>query len=429
VRCFPLVLGLAACDPFVAMPTSGDGGFTLDPSLTPDPGIPSDAADLELSPAVTIGAALVSDIGGDGGDDLVRAVARVTEGDSIDIVEEAIEIRPNVLYSPTHTITVSTPTSHLDPTENGGTLRIGPHDFLPTPDATGDERPDAWLSDSDGSLVLVAGPLSRSDDDPVVVADVPPGQLELQLATDLDGDGDGEIVGRRGQQLLRCEGLFAGTVDPALCPAVLCPDMSWPRTIAKGDIDADGITDLLVAGSGTTLLLVDGNFADGEAPVATIRPHEPTAVTADTALLADLDADGYADLAWVEDRTSWSETEGVGVAILHAPIAVGSELDAADATLGIFQSSPAAVSSMEAPDVDGDGAASVVLTTEWRAGALLFDASVRGSLGPYDARLVLAADQEPEQVLTGELDGDDRDDLLLRDPSGTTWIYLGASLP
>jgi hypothetical protein len=382
-----------------------------------------------LSPAVTIGARLVPDVGGDGGDDLVRAVARFTDGDAIDIVEEAIEIRPNVLYSPTHTITVSTPTSHLDTTENGGTLRIGPHDFLPTPDVTGDERPDAWLADSDGTLVLVAGPLARSDDDPLVVAELPPGQLDLQLATDLDGDGDGEIVGRSGEELVRCEGLFQGTIDPTLCPAVLCPDMSRPRTIATGDIDGDGITDLLVAGTGTTLLLVDGNFADGEPPIATIRPRDATDTTNDTALLADLDADGYADLAWVEDRSSWSETEGVGVAILHAPIAVGSELHAADATLGIFQSSTLAVSSMEAPALDGDGAASIVLTTEWRAGALLFDASVRGSLGPFDARLVLAADQEPEQVLTGELDGDDRDDLLLRDPSGTTWIYLGASLP
>ncbi len=431
MRWSPFVLGLPACDAFVAGSTSTDGAFTATTTTTAisDIEIPSEAADLELAASLTNGAALLPDLGEDGSDDLVRVTDRFTDGEAIDILEQAIEIRPNVLWSPAHTFTLTTSTSHVDTTESGGILRIGPHALLPTPDATGDERPDAWLTDSDGALVLVAGPLARSVDDPLVVAEVPAGQLDLQLASDLDGDGDGEIVGRRGQDLVRCEGLFHDTIDATLCPGVPCPDVARPRAIGAGDIDGDGFTDLLVAGDGFALILVDGNFADGEPPLATVVPHAGSTFTVDSSLLADFDADGYADLAWLEDRSSWSPTEGAGVAILHAPVDKGSELDAAEITLEIFQASDGAVLSMQAPDTDGDGAASLLLATEWRPGGLLFDASLRGSLGPDDASWVLASDQAPDQVLTGEIDGDELDDILVRNASGTSWVYLGASLP
>ncbi len=119
------------------------------------------------------------------------------------------------------------------------------------------------------------------------------------VAADLDRDGAVDLfVPHRdgGRNLILWNDGSGGFVDP---PTVFGPDRSRVRAAAAADIDADGITDLVVGDESTGLFVYRGTGRRGFA--------EPVAVDAGKVAIyavavADLDRDGLPDLVVGNDQ-------------------------------------------------------------------------------------------------------------------------------
>jgi hypothetical protein len=111
------------------------------------------------------------------------------------------------------------------------------------------------------------------------------------LAADLDGDGDVDLVLCHSRLDRVAVGLNDG--HGVFVPWMQVPVGDDPRTIAMGDLDADGNLDVVTAnfGSATASVLL-GDGAGGFAP-ATTHPAQPGAFGV---AVGDLDHDGFDDV-------------------------------------------------------------------------------------------------------------------------------------
>jgi len=176
------------------------------------------------------------------------------------------------------------------------------------------------------------------------------------------------------------------------------------RRVASGDVNGDGIPDLLVVGHDNTLNVRLGLGSDRFGPVASypLRNHANYLVS------ADLNHDGFADVVVAHDGSGQpvfvTAFLGSGTGDLHRSWELGTPYNT---SMGIC-----------AGDFDGDGNEDVaVAVSDNRAAALVFEGSGDGT---FRAPIVVptvspdpAVSDGTVAVAAGDLDRDGRDDLVL----------------
>jgi hypothetical protein len=275
------------------------------------------------------------------------------------------------------------------------------------------------------------------------------------MPTDLDHDGVGELMVDHfvpsyalSEGVTRCEGPFAGDLELHACPMAVHPDATTLHAYLSGDLDGDGIDELVFdatidsatpdAGwsNEVVFFVYPGDFVDGEAdPLLTVHPENRYFYYSyeTRGAVADLDGDGTGDLVWVEQPDYYPSAEGE-VAVWHSPPLDGSNVGMDGATLHLI--GPASDAVIAGAARRADGSSWLVLQSPGSL-PMLADGTLRGVVDPTDTALFLAADgvavvEDSVYVKAhvGQFDGDTLGDLLVVDMSGRAgWIYLGASLP
>lgn len=273
--------------------------------------------------------------------------------------------------------------------------------------------------------------------------------IENIAGGDLDGDGLAELVVATPQ--LPMVYTFAGTRRGALeltdADTVFAADEDSFAGLALlvGDLAADGGADLVVGAShavGSSDGLDKGGVYVFAGPLGAsltaldswlILEGPGAASKAGTSLaFGDLDGDGVGDLVVGAPGDSTGEAQAGGAYVLNGPLIPGMSLTEADASyLGIAAGDAAGSSVAIVGDIDGDGATDLMIGAEQADGdwtgegaAYLLRGPLSGAGSVADAHCTLQGTAESElaghrMVAAGDVDGDDRADV---------WIGSGAQL-
>lgn len=224
--------------------------------------------------------------------------------------------------------------------------------------AWGHGRPDdrvVWYA-NDGSGGF-SGPLRLSTEDT--------GDVEDVRVTDVDGDGDADVVSgaSEGEPRIRWH---ENQGDDTWFPShAVADDLAWPYDIHSGDVDGDGDVDVLV--NGLTWYANDGSGAF-EARIVDFADVPGGFVR--TVHAGDVDGDGDVDpvvglrnpagLAWLED-----DAGGSGDTIGHA-----------------IADDPDPPTDVRPVDVDGDGDLDVVSTSRSAPSIVWYEQPGVGAVSP-----------------------------------------------
>jgi hypothetical protein len=212
-------------------------------------------------------------------------------------------------------------------------------------------------------------------------------------AGDLNGDGIPDFAVSYGHFTPSDPGRVAmffsnGAGGFTAGPVIAAPN--WPTGIAIGDLDGDGVADLVVGSHTTTnLAVVRGTGGGTFAAAAAIAIGS----TSRSVVIADFNRDGKPDIAAAGGELKVLLGSGNGAFAPATPYAAGS-----------FPASVAVA------DIDGDGHLDLAVANDGTSGvSLLFG----DGLGAFSEPLPVAVAQYPVGVLLRDLNGDGKPDLVV----------------
>ncbi len=288
--------------------------------------------------------------------------------------------------------------------------------------------------DGDGYDALDYGGTDCQDGD----AAIHPGAFEWNDGDDNDCDGNNDVR-------------YTDSAEWALAGEGAA-DGAGSAVAAAGDVDGDGLQDLLVgapswqddSGAAYLILGASASTAAGATSLwyadARIAGEDGELFGSALAALGDVDGDGYADLVVGAPGAAG----GTGAAyLLVGPLAGDLGTEAAQAAVG--PSDPAAELGRAVgggADLDGDGGIDMVLGApgddDERGAVLLLDATSAGTLGESDAFARVEGAEVGDRAgaavaQVGDIDGDGLDELLIGAPgqsgrgsdAGAAYLFRG----
>jgi len=313
-----------------------------------------------------------------------------------------------------------------------------------------------------GATIAAGGSFSLANADAVFIGEAPgDGSWTSGQAVafgDFDGDGLADLViGAQHSNSPAVDAgktsLFFGTTVAAGGTFILgsgdatfvgeaAGDYSGSAVASAGDVDADGLSDLLIGARGNdeaadysgksylflgTTISAGGEFDLASADITFTGEAEDDQSGSSLAALGDIDGDGLGDIA--VGAYQHDSSRGKVYLFFGSTLADGSSfpLSAADASMDGEATGDSAGIGLSVGDVDGNGQGDILIgarqNSDGGAGAgktylLVGDTLMSGgpSLGASDAAFVgeASGDHSGYSVsLVGDVDGDGRDDVLV----------------
>ncbi|MEM9382848.1 MAG: VCBS repeat-containing protein [Planctomycetota bacterium] len=250
--------------------------------------------------------------------------------------------------------------------------------------------------------------------------------------TDLDGDGRPDVLMRSQSRIEWHANLGGGNFGPPRLIAVSSPDNYITGSEAL-DVDQDGDVDIVVGGaspgdgnqqwSGTWLENLGGGTFSGRQPL----PNFATGVYG-TPIFGDVDGDGIDDIvtASSNSRIEWSRNRSAGNGpVFDPPVEITNRASG--------------TSDLTAADLDGDGIVDLLGAIGMPERPRKVYASFGDVRGPGTIESLFRFDDEYEQIETGDIDSDGdvdavalarlQDALVVLDNPGNGALSIAATLP
>jgi hypothetical protein len=307
--------------------------------------------------------------------------------------------------------------------------------FMAVGDLTGDGKQDLVVANSGGDTISIfqniSSPGSFTSDSFASRLDLTVGAGPYQVAIgDLDGDGLADLVVANGSgntiSVLRNLGAVAITSN-SFAPRVDFTTGNGPKWVAIGDLTGDGKPDLVVANAGSGTLSIfqntssPGVMSSGSfaAPVSLTVGGLPFC-----AVIGDLDGDGKPDIA----VANYANTS---VSIFHNVSSVGV-LDANSFASPFNLAAPSPSQNVALGDLDGDGRLDLVVAASGGSVSVFHNIGTNGTLvsGSFASSVDFPAQNNTLSVVIGDLDGDGRPDVVAaNDYSSTLSIFRNTIAP
>jgi hypothetical protein len=288
---------------------------------------------------------------------------------------------------------------------------FGPN-HLDLGDLDGDGKPDIAVANGYGNSISVF----RNTSTPGTFSlapktDYPAGLSPYGIAiADINADGKPDIVVANSQT--NTISVFKNKSTPGNLSFENKLDIiagATPYHLSVGDIDGDALPDVVVTNPGTNTITVLRNISVQNSISFSISQF-PCGLNPRHVHIADLDNDGKADLAIAPYQA------GYAVSILQNTSMPGTISFNTPANFGQFNPDPSTAGPMcvVAGDINGDGKPDLAVANQTRSRlTLLRNTSNGGSLSFNEAEDYTYLVNNPYTVSIGDLNGDDRPDVVL----------------
>jgi FG-GAP-like repeat len=322
----------------------------------------------------------------------------------------------------------------LSPSASASLFATGPTNFgagsVPTSiaarDLNGDGRPDLVVANrgssggADGVSVLInstlAGATTPSFAGPT---DFAAGTTPTAVALgDLNGDGMPDIVVANGAGIsVLLNTTTAGAMTPSFALASPFAAGSAPSDVVLGDFNLDGKADIAATNSSGVSVLLNTTTAGSAVPSFTAASAF-AAGSAPTALAAgDLNGDGKPDLA---------VTNSEGLSVLLNTTAAGAVTPSF--TLPTTFAAGVGARGLAIADFNGDGKPDLAVVGA-NGVTLLLNTTTPGAITPtFTAASTVAAGNGPTSVAAADVNGDGRPDLVVTNSGGVS-VLLNTTVP
>jgi alpha-tubulin suppressor-like RCC1 family protein len=241
--------------------------------------------------------------------------------------------------------------------------------------------------------------------------------------SDLDGDGKPDLVAvdqvSNVVSVLRNVSIPGSISWDSFEPKVDFATGPGPYAVATGDLDGDGKPDLVVANSGGTSISIFRNTSTAGTVSFAANVEFEVVAFPDFIAIADLDLDGKSDIAVASSNTF---AEGT-VSILRNTSTVGSISSDSFAPRVDFAAAHGGIWCVRLDDVDGDGKGDITVTNGGDALVSIFrNISIPGLItsSSFESKVDFATGAYPGLASWADLDGDHKPDLVVGNSAGNS---------